>query len=322
VHKALYAAQREELGLFLELFREDPSPLWRGNKRPAMGPNDQIRRQRLQQALDNYDLVPASDPNVPSHMHRLAKANAYLQTAMALPGVFILQNVIKRWAAMVKIDGVEADLAPPQQGPQPDPVMMAKIALENRKVDVLEGKAQTEAQKAHAQLSGQLPDGRPTLDAQQLALQAHQGQAQLQSKEQIEAVKVAHQAHQSMQPPEQVQPDPLQHRALDLKQQQIDQKGTEIAFDQHHRQKELDSKEAIEAFKFATTAGVHPEAAGVMDQQMAKVAPFLQPAAQQRSMSDGGPVDSPIDADTRHRIWLAAEIAKALQESQDQRYTN
>lgn len=310
VHKALYAAQREELGLLVELFREDPTPLWRGNKRPAMGASADIRRQRLQQALENFDLVPASDPNVPSHMHRLAKANAYLQTAIALPGVFIMQNVVKRWASMVKIDGVEADLAPPAQ-PGPDPTMML---------------AQIEAQKT------QVAQQKVQVDAAKVQLQAQQANAQLEQQGQIEATKIAVGHHQKMaanaQMPVPQPPDPHKAAELDLKQQGLNLQHAKLQVDTHLKQRELDSKEAVEAFKLVQAQVVHPEAAQLANQQMDQYAPFIEPAAQAQSgMGRGGAVDAELaepveESEDMRSVKLALAIAQALQERRDAGYTH
>lgn len=293
VHKALYAAQREELQQLVELFREDPGALWRGNKRPSMGQDEAARVARFTQALDKYYLVPASDPNVPSHMHRLAKANTYLQTAIQTAPIgqpLNLKKVLIRWAAMVKIDGVEQDLNPdPPPDNQPNPALI-KLGIDKQNADT-------------KQLQVQL---------------THQtNQDKLKSQEQIEAVKVAHQAHQANQPAQEQQPDPLQARALDLKEMQVHDKRTETMVDAHQKHADRNSKEAIEAMKIVSASLVHPESVGVANQEMAGLSAIISPAAQnnhpQPSMGSGGPV-LPEETEEDRSIKLALLIAQALQE--------
>lgn len=130
VHKALHAAQSEEFKLLCELFQEDPEALWRGNKRPALGAFSGIDKIAVfKAALDRCDIVPKADPNVPSHMHRVMKANAIRQMAMsAPPGMYNLKAVDERSMGMMDIDSPHELFAPPQpqQPPPIDPIAMAE----------------------------------------------------------------------------------------------------------------------------------------------------------------------------------------------------
>jgi hypothetical protein len=122
------------------LFREDPEALWRGNKRPALGADAATRMARFKQALEDCRIVPASDPNVPSHMHRLFKASGLLQMATGFPTLFNMPAVLTRAAAMIKIDDFASLLMPPQPAPNaPDPKLVAALLqaqLKNRQIDV------------------------------------------------------------------------------------------------------------------------------------------------------------------------------------------
>jgi hypothetical protein len=140
VHKALHAAQAEELAQLKELFRDDPEALWRGNKRPALGADKATRLARFKQALEDCNIVPASDPNVPSHMHRLAKASGLLQMATGFAPRFNMPAVLTRAAAMIKIDDFQSLLAPPQK-PAADPRMIAemvKAQLKGKEIQISE----------------------------------------------------------------------------------------------------------------------------------------------------------------------------------------
>lgn len=261
VHKALYAAQREELELLKELFREDPEALWRGNRRPAMGANEDQRRERFKQALENCDLVPASDPNVPSHMHRLAKATAYVQLAQQNPGVFVMQNVMKRWAAMVKLDGIEADFAP--QGPPPsDPIAEKTLALKGRELDIKDRQLQVTAQKAEADRV---------------------------TKENVEATKLAaaHLKAGSDAAKGQQQPDPMAEKELALKQQQVDQKGHQIVLDAANAHADRQARMTEKSMDIASRLATHPESQPVVNSEMSHLSDYMTPPQR----ANGGEVD-------------------------------
>lgn len=267
VHKAFHAAQAEELRLLKELFKEDPEALWRGNRRPAMGPDKTSRLQRFQQALNDCEIVPASDPNVPSHIHRLAKAQTLLQMAPAFPDVINKREAVINAMTMMKMATDGGLILPPQaaQMPPPDPIKMAELQLKARDLQIKEASAAAKAQN----------------DA-----------ANRKMKENIESMKLAEKAAGGA-----VQPkphDPLQARALDLKAQQIDQVGAKITLDAHNAQADRKSREAIEAMKIAQTVGVHPESDGLVDEQLIQMRDFLSPATQNKpapGMGDGGPVN-------------------------------
>lgn len=126
VHKALHAAQAEEFQLLVKLFREDPEALWRGNKRPALGRNI----EEFKAALDRCDIVPKSDPNVPSHMHRVMKAQA-LKALSANNPLYNPMAVEERVLAMLDIDRPQDLLqVPTPAGPPPvDQVKVAELAI-------------------------------------------------------------------------------------------------------------------------------------------------------------------------------------------------
>ncbi len=121
VHKRLHAAQGTELELIRDLLAEDPEALWRGTPN-RNGWNEQLVRQ----ALTSYNIVPRSDPNTPSHVHRLMKATALAQIAQqSPPGIFDPRAVLTRVLTMMRIDDVQGLFLPPQQpGAMPNPEML------------------------------------------------------------------------------------------------------------------------------------------------------------------------------------------------------
>jgi hypothetical protein len=294
VHKALHAAQAQELQLIKELFKEDPDALWRGNRRPAFGPNEQMRRQRFIAALENVDIVPASDPNVPSNMHRISKANALLTAAVqAPPGVFNMPDVYKEWGRMMKIDNIDSFILPPQQpGPPPiDPLAAAALQLKAREVATKEESVKLKAMN----------------DAQNR-----------QSKEAIEAAKLAAQMHGQQAQAAGQMPDPNQEAALALKARQIDQGDARLAFDMHNAHAERRSKETIKAMDLASRLATHPESQPVVNQEMGKLSDFMQPAnqtapagGQMGGMSDGGEVPD-IEPETDTHIPDSEDVAAIL----------
>jgi len=277
VLKNLHAAQKRELNMLRDLFKEDPEALWRGNHRPAMGADQQARLARWRQALENCDLGPASDPNEPTSMHRLAKAQTLLQLTMGDP-TFDQVAVKRRVFAMFKIDDFDALLN--KNGPQPDPMMLAQIQMKDRELKLKEF---------------------------QVAQKAQNDQRQLQSKEQIAAMQIA--AKQGGQD------DPYKGQEMGLKQQALDLQAGKLAVDSHNAQADRKSREAIEAMKIAQTVGVHPEADGVVDQQLQEMKPFLAPATANGpapSMSDGGAVPEILPPDPD--IDLAMAITQFLRD--------
>jgi hypothetical protein len=131
VHKALHAAQAEEFKLLCELFRDDPEALWRGNKRPALAKDVEL----FMAALDRCDIVPKADPNVPSHMHRVMKAQAVVQLAMNAPDMFNKQAVLSYALEMMDVDNPAELMAGPQPvaGPPPiDPIKAKELDIKQQ----------------------------------------------------------------------------------------------------------------------------------------------------------------------------------------------
>ena len=114
VHKRNHNSQKEEFELLRELFVEDPEALTRGVKNPA-------RKWEIADEFEDLNLVPASDPNVASHMLRVAHAQAVVQMAQSAPsGLFDPKAVAMRALKIMNIeDPDELFLPPPQPGSQP-----------------------------------------------------------------------------------------------------------------------------------------------------------------------------------------------------------
>jgi len=131
VHKRLHEAMSQELSMVRELFVERPETLARVCPNP--------RRQWIEAAeFADMDLVPASDPNVPSQVHRLmlATALATLATMPAFAPRLDAGEILKRVLRMVGI-GDGAELVKPEAPPQGDPgAAAAQATLAAKQMDI------------------------------------------------------------------------------------------------------------------------------------------------------------------------------------------
>ncbi|MCA6108116.1 hypothetical protein J6497_12815 [Bradyrhizobium sp. CNPSo 4026] len=144
VNKRLHASQAREFELLKERFREDPEAFWRFNRKPAM----QWQKDQFLQALEEYELSPVSDPNNPTKMHRMAKAEAYKGMVTSAPQAFDPKKALLKYSEEMGITGVEATLSPtlgqPQQ-PQIDPNKAADVQAKMADISHKQQKAQIDA---------------------------------------------------------------------------------------------------------------------------------------------------------------------------------
>ena len=281
VHKALHAAQGEEFRLLVRLFRDDPEPLWRGNRRPAMGmaADENAKKARLAkfaEALENCDIVPMADPNVPSGMHRNIMATGFKQFTTGNPAYDAVK--VDRYVArqMFKISNADFDqfLVPPQaaQPPQIDPAIMAQLQIAKQNADTNQLK---------------------------VTLQAQQAEKALTSKENIESLKIASAHAKGQQSPDQgpVEPDPIQIAELQLKHRDQNLKEADMALKYKNAQSDRETKLSVEALKMAQATSVHPMSDPIVDEQLSQMAPLITPAVRSATassvgggMAKGGPV--------------------------------
>lgn len=137
VHKDDHIAQQDEYEMLRDLFREYPNTLVAGNRNPA-------RKAWTEAELDDCDLVPASDPNTPSQMHRIMKITSITQAA-ELPifqGIADPRAIWRLVCGGLDVDPTSVTLppAPPGQAP-PDP-----------KLQAAQVKAQTEREKVQGEI--------------------------------------------------------------------------------------------------------------------------------------------------------------------------
>ena len=158
VHKRMHTAQQKEFGLLKELFRRDPEALWRSNKNP----NFQHDAQRLQEALDNRDIVPKADPNTSSQTMRIQKAIAIYTLAQQNPAAFDQKAVYERILSMIGIEDAAGlfNKAPPHPQVDQSKMMDAQAKMMSAEAKMAETQvkaqnAQVEAQTKMAQVQTQ-----------------------------------------------------------------------------------------------------------------------------------------------------------------------
>jgi hypothetical protein len=146
------------------LFRRNPEDFWRNNKEC---PPDYWNEQKLLQALDSCQLVPVADPNVPSHIHRVAKALGLVQLS-AMPQFAQLldpKEVLMRVLAAMREDSVGL-VVTPQPGQQ-EPPAKDKAALMTANANMMKANAQVGKIQADANAT----DAKGQLQAQDLQTQ-------------------------------------------------------------------------------------------------------------------------------------------------------
>lgn len=158
-HKGMHTAQSEELTLIADLFRENPESFWKGNKKWKNSWNE----ERLFLALNVCTLKPRSDPNVPSHVHRIMKATGLVQLLEIpdfkplLSAAAVLDNVL----AAMKQDPAKLRVNPPPPNGQPSPEDIAAAAkmkdaqTKSEKVQVDAAKVATDAKNREQELAGE-----------------------------------------------------------------------------------------------------------------------------------------------------------------------
>lgn len=187
VHKDDHISQQEEFELLRELIAEEPEVLTRGNKSPA-------RQWQIAEELMSPDLIPRADPNTPSQIHRLTKAQG-LVSAGGLPqfamgdkdGPIVNQRAIWMHVAGILSGTDAAEFTHPPQAPQtaPQPPPDPRVVAASIKAQSEQAKVQGEIQKDALDHQGKLVE---------IAAEAQNKQADRESNER-RALLTAHTAH-------------------------------------------------------------------------------------------------------------------------------
>lgn len=173
-HKLMHTAQDEELGLIADLFREAPESFWKANKSKASR-QFAWTEEKLLQALDTVTLVPKSDPNIPSHIHRTMRAVALVELqAGPLGALMDPVETLKRTLRAMREDPNGLVKQPPPSDGKPSPEEIAanaKMLDAQTKADKLKlvdapemaQKAQLDQQKTEGVIKGKTIDLARTL---------------------------------------------------------------------------------------------------------------------------------------------------------------
>jgi hypothetical protein len=113
VHMRGHQSQSEEFEVLIELIREDPDSF----VRVFADDDEPWEKQELLDAIDNYKLVPVADPNTPTQMHRLLKAQGVVMMADRAPERYNGYEVDKYALTVMGVEDPERFFAPP---PPPD----------------------------------------------------------------------------------------------------------------------------------------------------------------------------------------------------------
>ena len=175
VHKRLHQAQGQEFDMLKEMLKEDPSSLWRHNKKskvlailtaeagqqPLVDAEQQAEERHHEMflaALSDCELVPAADPNTSSQTERYLKVVAMRQMAQTNPSIDMNKVDERAFQVMGIDDGVSFfKPAPPPGAQQPSPEEVTaeatKIAAQARLMD-----SQTRVQEAQAKAASSAAD--------------------------------------------------------------------------------------------------------------------------------------------------------------------
>lgn len=143
IHKRNHTSQQEEFEILRELFLEDPESIWKYADRSEHKWSDIAE-------LSDKRLVPASDPNVPSHMHRVMQVTALIQRADAKPDLYNARAVEKICLKTLGFNDMELLNPEPQPGQQPPPdPEVNKIMMEQKAREAEQNKEMEQDERRH-----------------------------------------------------------------------------------------------------------------------------------------------------------------------------
>ena len=195
VHKGLHQSQSQEFQLLAARFKEDPGALWRfGGKKLSR----QWEKAEFLQALDDFDIVPAADPNTPSQMHRIMRAIARMQLASMIgpvaPGLVNIRAVYEATLRTLGDDPSEftndpqtqASMQPgPPPMPPPDPAKMAELQMKGA-----QAAQQHQAKMAEMQIGAQETDREQQMRGAEAIVESRDRAADRSSREAVSAMRL------------------------------------------------------------------------------------------------------------------------------------
>ncbi len=195
VFKRNHRAQKDELRKLRELFAESPDDLWRLVRDRPRAPDAAVHQWAMAEEFMDMNLVPASDPNVPSSVHRMMSTNVLAMLAQQMPQAFDVPEVLKDALTAIGKDPDRFLVRPDaqQQQPPPDPRIIAKTIDAQTKQQQGIVEAQTDAAKL------QVEREKIAVSAQESAAENETARQVEQTKQQADLVKLHHEA--ALNPP-------------------------------------------------------------------------------------------------------------------------
>ncbi len=136
IHKRNHRAQGEELEYLKQLFCEDPQAL-------HFFDNKSGRIWAAKEEFEDLNLVPASDPNIPSHVHRLMQVTAVVSRADTHPDLYD-KKAVEEWALRsigvsnpqsLLMKPLPPGMAPPGPPAPPDPLKVIALQSQAREAE-------------------------------------------------------------------------------------------------------------------------------------------------------------------------------------------
>lgn len=251
VHKSLHAAQAEELKLMLELFKEDPDPLWLGNPRPAFGPAEQPMPP-LQPMQQQPMMMPGQSPMLPSPQGM----GAVSPPGMGMPGQQPQQQQVQPLLPRGRKERFLLALQNCDLVPESDPNTPSHMDRLMKAMALVQlAQAFPERVDKGSVISRALKMMRIDEDRDQPILLPPQPQ----------------------QPP---QPTPDTIVMADLKSKELAFKDKKLAVDADVKEKERRSKENIEVLKLANSSMIHGDQAPKVDDYLKEWGAWVQPGTE------------------------------------------
>lgn len=188
IHKRNHSAQRREFLNLKKLFLKDPSALSRLSDNPA-------RIWQSAAEIADIRLVPSSDPNIPSHTHRLMMATALVQMLMQDKGKTLNQReVLERVLGIMGVNNIDSLFNPPSA---PKPSLRDMAAAQQLKLKAKDLQIKETDQKRRASDAILEHD----LKMKEMESRNRDREQERQSREKIEAMELLEQRIRSANDP-------------------------------------------------------------------------------------------------------------------------
>jgi len=121
IHKRQHAAQAEEFQMLKELLKEDPAAFWEHGHRKVY----EWDKQTFLKAIEEFELAPVADPNMPTQTHRLLKATGLKVLQGQSPELYDGKAVDAHILREIGFSNPDQFFAKQQGQPPPDPRIVA-----------------------------------------------------------------------------------------------------------------------------------------------------------------------------------------------------